>query len=540
MTARTFDLPTVRAMVDRFAKLQGLAQRGWRFAVSLVPGLKHTGEDGNARDAWATVATDVQAKTAAVKVRDLAATPLPAEDPWHELEVTISHELWHPWITKLLAEPTVENEEDFAEAAAQAMCARGADARVMARSIEAIPAAVRARVATVRAATAHDSHTGQFTSGAGGAGTANDTKGEHTKSHHILPTNDTTVEKMGGTMKVGNSYDPRAQVAWAHVKAQEHQRPIFMEKNPKHDPNNLNTGGPYKLSTKPPKGEHHEVKPDGSITYHPPPAKKTKAPKGGSTPRLEAPRARGGTMDPSMVQKALDALIAEGQENSECAQILKGIIAAMAAAGANAGGAAPPVEMGEPPTDDDLNAPPPAREEGAGMDPKQPGGPPAARPMARDDKTEDENARRARLRREDDAITAFRREAAKDDLITHVRARLPGHAGLSAVEKRINAAPDFLTAKQIADIAIEMGGSGPARARGAETRPGVTPPPPNEAKPKYEEAKLIAEGINPILAKQIAAETDPRVADMTLGAARARIAANGSPWPTAQKNGGAS
>jgi hypothetical protein len=241
-------------------------------------------------------------------------------------------------------------------------------------------------------------------------------------------------------------------------------------------------------------------------------------------------RARGAGMDPKMVQEALDALIEEGAGEGKCAGILKSILASLAAKGAGGDGAAPPVEP-----DGDEVAPVEAREEPMD-DPNKPkpGDPPAARPVARVD------AGRARQQAEDAAITEFRRTVAKDDLIVHVRARLADHPGLAAVEKRIAAAPDFITAKAAADLAIEMVGAGPARAR-SDVRPaGAKPPESGEKKPKYVAADLIKEGIHPKMAEDIAAEPDDKVADLAAAAARARITQSGSPWPTASKNGSAS
>lgn len=126
-----FDLPTLQGLVRHFQTLQGLSD--WSYTVEIVPGLAHEGEP-----AWATVESDPVAKTAAVRVRDLVSTPVPGiADPWTELCVTISHELWHNWTTVLLANPTVENEEALVEAAAQAVVrAAGRDARILARSID--------------------------------------------------------------------------------------------------------------------------------------------------------------------------------------------------------------------------------------------------------------------------------------------------------------------------------------------------------------------------------------------------------------------
>jgi hypothetical protein len=142
-----FNLSTVQALVRHYQALQGLAD--CTFAVQLVPGLSHEG-----KPAWATVEPiEGRADAYLVKVRDLAQTPVPGvADPWTELKVTISHELWHPWVNRLLAAPTIENEEALVEAAAQAVVrAAGPDARIMARSFQALPAAVRARAVKISA-----------------------------------------------------------------------------------------------------------------------------------------------------------------------------------------------------------------------------------------------------------------------------------------------------------------------------------------------------------------------------------------------------
>ncbi len=145
----TFDLPTVQALVAHYARVQGLGKRA--FEVQIVPGLQFYGAD-----AWATVKDRGPDHPVLVSVRDLVATP-PTDfkgDLWTELKVTISHELWHLWVNALLADPSIENEEAFVEAAAQAVVhSAGADARVMARSIQAIPSAVRARAVKISART---------------------------------------------------------------------------------------------------------------------------------------------------------------------------------------------------------------------------------------------------------------------------------------------------------------------------------------------------------------------------------------------------
>lgn len=149
----TFDLPTVSALVAHYQAIQGLADE--TFEVSLVPGLSHEGAP-----AWATMSPDpARPKTTIVRVRDLAQTPIPGFTGgtlWNELKVTISHELWHVWVNRLLENPTVENEEALVEAAALAVVrSAGADARVMARSVERwareAPERVRARLVKVSA-----------------------------------------------------------------------------------------------------------------------------------------------------------------------------------------------------------------------------------------------------------------------------------------------------------------------------------------------------------------------------------------------------
>lgn len=69
-------------------------------------------------------------------------------------------------------------------------------------------------------------------------------------------------------------------------------------------------------------------------------------------------------------------------------------------------------------------------------------------------------------RDETKAIADDERALAKDRIVDRLRARLAGHTGLPAIERRVLAAPDYQTAKTIADIALEMsGGSTEQRAR---------------------------------------------------------------------------
>jgi hypothetical protein len=251
-----------------------------------------------------------------------------------------------------------------------------------------------------------------------------------------------------------------------------------------------------------------------------------------------APLARGGQMDPKLVQEALDALIEEGGGDSKCAQILKGLIAS-AASGGQAPHAEPDGDEGA------MAAPLPAEgREGAApppMDGAKPGdgseGYDGRRARKEMNVTPDQ--KRARQAQEDDAITAFRRERATDELVAHVRGRLPGHSGLPAIERRILAAPDFLSAKAIADMAIEFGGYPSAqRARSgvehsASPTDGASPPP-------FSAADLVKEGIPQALAEEIVQQhrANPKLAASSLHHARARISAGTNPFlPKTGANG---
>lgn len=142
------------SLVAHYQRLQGLG--GWSFTIAVVPGLTHDGDP-----AWATVLPDLDAKGrlrvgadgryhAQVRIRDVEATPIPGfdGDVMREIRVTVSHELWHCKVREFLDDPSVENEETLVEAAAQAvvMSEGTGDARIMARSIRALPSALRARV----------------------------------------------------------------------------------------------------------------------------------------------------------------------------------------------------------------------------------------------------------------------------------------------------------------------------------------------------------------------------------------------------------
>jgi len=256
-------------------------------------------------------------------------------------------------------------------------------------------------------------------------------------------------------------------------------------------------------------------------------------------------RARGATMDPKLVQEALDALIEEGGGDSKCAQILKGLIASAASNGA------PP-----PATEPDGDEAPVAAKTAEGPPPT--GGAPAAGgppPMddsarkARKGAEQVETKDRAREREEDDAITAFRRGVAKDDLISHVRARLAGHDGLPAIERRILAAPTFQEAKIAADIALEMGGGVQrARAVGPDGKPVERRDAPagggaSGACP-FTAAQLEQEGLPPALAAEAVGQwsipgVGPKMAQDTVDRARARLHGHASPFMPREKANGA-
>jgi hypothetical protein len=320
----TFNLATVQELVRKYQRIQGLGK--WSFTVEIVPGLKMNGQD-----AWAVVDSDVEAKTAHVMVRDLAKTPIAGQfDAWTELELTISHELWHPCVTELLANPTEDAEERLVENAARAVVL--GNSRVMARSIQALPGALRARVVSL------------------------------------------------------------------------------------------------------------------------------------------ASRARGGQMDPKLLQSALDALIAGDLEKA--AEILKGIIVASAS-----GGMAPPAGDVAPPAD------------GAATRMEPGGGPPggggddqmmrAARAREAKAKMDDENAR---LRARQVAAVEETEASAKLMRTTTLRARIHEVRTIDGVTIPAEAEKLILEAPTVADGEIRLqlarGSASAQRARATEqTAPGVTAPP---------------------------------------------------------------
>lgn len=141
-----------KQLVAHYQGMQGLDD--WEFDVSIVPGLKFNGGD-----AWAVVEPNVKTKRASVQIRDTDKTPIPGfdGDPVIELKLTISHELWHCWTAPIFGNTTSEAaiayEEKLVEAAARAvvMSEGTNDARVMARSVQAVPLHIRARIATISA-----------------------------------------------------------------------------------------------------------------------------------------------------------------------------------------------------------------------------------------------------------------------------------------------------------------------------------------------------------------------------------------------------
>jgi len=176
------------------------------------------------------------------------------------------------------------------------------------------------------------------------------------------------------------------------------------------------------------------------------------------------PRARGGQMDPEKI-KALIAAIKE--QNGEAAlKIAEDLLVSEAA-----GGVEPDGDEGAMMKDPNKPAPPGA--DGGGAPP------PGGDMRRRDDETEKERARARKAAVEIETIAADARKGAKDRLIDSLRARLPAtHKGLPALEKRILAAPDYATAKMIADVAFESAPEAPpdnGRSRGTDGRQTAAP-----------------------------------------------------------------
>jgi hypothetical protein len=247
-----------------------------------------------------------------------------------------------------------------------------------------------------------------------------------------------------------------------------------------------------------------------------------------------APLARGGEMDPKMIMEALEALI--GGDAEKCQEILKGLIAQAAGAGAgpasdarpDGGGDAAPPGDGAPAA---KVAPAPA-----------PGGADGGLSTPQDDARRakgaemDKDMARARSARDElEAMATAARPAAKEALVVGLRARL-GAALKPASEARIMAAPTFQRAQEVAqtieetlaDVAV------PTRARsGIETagNPGAAQP---SKLPTMEE--LRAEGMNESWLKGFQAEArkGPDFAQAFIDAGRASPRAR-----VANPNGGA-
>ncbi len=166
-------------------------------------------------------------------------------------------------------------------------------------------------------------------------------------------------------------------------------------------------------------------------------------------------RARG-NMDPNMVKEALDAIVSGDAE--KCAEILKGLIASAASGGAE-------------PDGDEMAKLPPAASPGMGdaPPPKDAAYPQGdARAMAR--LMSDAKAHAVDMA----AMHADLVVDGKTSIVNGLRARLPGHSGLPAIERKILAAKSYGEAKAIAEIAEAMGGGTP-RARSGVEHQSATP-----------------------------------------------------------------
>ena len=214
-------------------------------------------------------------------------------------------------------------------------------------------------------------------------------------------------------------------------------------------------------------------------------------------------RARGGTMDPKLLTEALDAI--EAGDAAKAIEILKGLIVAAASNG----------------------APPPSEPSGETM--PNPGDAKVEAPAVPQDGAlqgaDDSKAlQRARLeavafRDELNAMVAAQRPAAKEAIVTGLRARL-GAALTPAIEARIMAAKTFPEAQTIAAIAEEMVPAAAQRARS-----GVQIEAANLGEKGVPETDLLKEGFSPVFVKAYRSELkrDPIAADVLLGGARARL-----------------
>lgn len=265
-------------------------------------------------------------------------------------------------------------------------------------------------------------------------------------------------------------------------------------------------------------------------------------------------RARsGGVMDPDTIKALIEAI--KAQDGEAALAICEKALLDQAT-----GGAAPTAEPGEPAGEE-----PPAAKVSAGAEPggadsappsesgePQEGARVVARKKGAPTVIENADQKRARLAREQleaDAaeskiIVADQRKQAKQGLVEGLRARLAGHTGLPAIEKRVLAAPTYERAKELADTAIEMGG-GQVRARavGEDGQPiGTKPAPDTTGTPApYTAAQLVAEGIPSVLAGEIVEQhkKSPKLAENSLLNARARLNGHGSGFMPAKPAAGA-
>lgn len=164
-----------------------------------------------------------------------------------------------------------------------------------------------------------------------------------------------------------------------------------------------------------------------------------------------APRARiGGTMTPEQIKAAIESL--KAGDGAAALVLLEQLLVTAATGEATAPSDAAPAE-----------AP-------AAQMPAAAGAAPSMDP-AKGRLMNDEKAYRARMSAAANELEAIRADAltaAKITIVDGLRARLPGHTGLPAVEKAILAEATYVGAKKVAEIAEAMGG-GAARARsGAE------------------------------------------------------------------------
>ncbi len=453
----TFNLGTVQKLLRHYQVLQGHGDRA--ITCEIVPGLKHEGED-----AWATVAHDADpASPLHVRVRDLARTPIAGvADPWTELKITMSHELWHPDVTEALAARTVEAEEELVEKFARAIVraeAQGApDARIMARSIqmalEHAPATLRARMVT-RARDydraqdgkfGHGSGSGGGTGGGGGAGSGGGGGGSASPA---APKGGGAATGIfgGGADRIDKITGPgHDKATWAGIKAKELGKPVYVT------PSAENGSAGFKLATKigvrDSKGPHSMVHPDGSITHH-----NGGASHGGAKMRA-ATRARGGTttMDEAQVKAAFETL--QAGDGTKALEVLAALLASLAIKGAGGDGGGGDMPATDAAPVDDLGPP---------MTDMRPADMPPG-----DDKTKDPNApeaaRRARAAMEESKTLRARQVAAVNESEASaailrgatIRARIHEARTVDKVAINPEAEKLILAAPTIADAEIRL------------------------------------------------------------------------------------